>query len=229
MSKKQNLVEKTTQQLIQFIQDNNIQPDEKLPNEAELSGQLNVSRSTLREAVRILISRNVLKVRQGSGTYVSEKQGKSSDPFGLSFIKDKKKMISDLYDMRYILEPEIAALAAKNATPEQVQRMQELVKQIEESFDKGDSQHVSLDIELHTLISQASGNEAYSYIVPIISRSVNLFNNSYNDLAAKSFTRKIHRQIVEGIANHDQEEARDAMLVHMANNRLVYKRLLNQQ
>lgn len=138
-------------------------------------------------------------------------------------------MISDLYDMRYILEPEIAALAAKNATPEQVQRMQELVKQIEESFDKGDSQHVSLDIELHTLISQASGNEAYSYIVPIISRSVNLFNNSYNDLAAKSFTRKIHRQIVEGIANHDQEEARDAMLVHMANNRLVYKRLLNQQ
>lgn len=227
--KKQNLVEKTTRQLIRFIQDNEIKVGEKLPNEAELSQQLQVSRSTLREAVRILISRNVLKVRQGSGTYVSEKRGQSSDPFGLAFIKDKQKMISDLYDMRYILEPEIAALAARHATTEQVERMRDLVKKIEQSFDQGDQQHVQFDIELHTLISQASGNEAYSYIVPIISRSVSLFNKSYDDLAAKNFTRKIHREIIAGIAAHDQTAARDAMLVHMANNRLVYRRVSGQQ
>ncbi len=229
MIKKQNLVEKTTRQLIRFIQDNEIEVGEKLPNEAELSQQLQVSRSTLREAVRILISRNVLKVRQGSGTYVSEKRGQSSDPFGLAFIKDKQKMISDLYDMRYILEPEIAALAARHATTEQVERMRDLVKKIEQSFDQGDQQHVQFDIELHTLISQASGNEAYSYIVPIISRSVSLFNKSYDDLAAKNFTRKIHREIIAGIAAHDQTAARDAMLVHMANNRLVYRRVSGQQ
>ena len=229
MIKKQNLVEKTTRQLIRFIQDNEIEVGEKLPNEAELSQQLQVSRSTLREAVRILISRNVLKVRQGSGTYVSEKRGQSSDPFGLAFIKDKQKMISDLYDMRYILEPEIAALAARHATAEQIERMRELVKKIEQSFDEGDQQHVQFDIELHTLISQASGNEAYSYIVPIISRSVSLFNKSYDDLAAKNFTRKIHREIIAGIAAHDQAAARDAMLVHMSNNRLVYRRVSGQQ
>lgn len=229
MIKKQNLVEQTTQQLIRFIQDNEIAVGEKLPNEAELAQQLRVSRSTLREAVRILISRNVLKVRQGSGTYVSEKRGQSSDPFGLAFIKDKQKMISDLYDMRYILEPEIAALAARHATAEQVERMRELVKKIEQSFDEGDQQHVQFDIELHTLISQASGNEAYSYIVPIISRSVSLFNKSYDDLAAKNFTRKIHREIIAGIAAHDQAAARDAMLVHMSNNRLVYRRVSGQQ
>lgn len=229
MIKKQNLVEKTTRQLIRFIQDNEIEVGEKLPNEVELSQQLQVSRSTLREAVRILISRNVLKVRQGSGTYVSEKRGQSSDPFGLAFIKDKQKMISDLYDMRYILEPEIAALAARHATTEQVERMRDLVKKIEQSFDQGDQQHVQFDIELHTLISQASGNEAYSYIVPIISRSVSLFNKSYDDLAAKNFTRKIHREIIAGIAAHDQTAARDAMLVHMANNRLVYRRVSGQQ
>lgn len=229
MIKKQNLVEKTTRQLIRFIQNNEIEVGEKLPNEAELSQQLQVSRSTLREAVRILISRNVLKVRQGSGTYVSEKRGQSSDPFGLAFIKDKQKMISDLYDMRYILEPEIAALAARHATTEQVERMRDLVKKIEQSFDQGDQQHVQFDIELHTLISQASGNEAYSYIVPIISRSVSLFNKSYDDLAAKNFTRKIHREIIAGIAAHDQTAARDAMLVHMANNRLVYRRVSGQQ
>lgn len=229
MIKKQNLVEKTTRQLIRFIEDNEIEVGEKLPNEAELADQLQVSRSTLREAVRILISRNVLKVRQGSGTYVSEKRGQSSDPFGLAFIKDKQKMISDLYDMRYILEPEIAALAARHATAEQIERMRELVKKIEQSFDEGDQQHVQFDIELHTLISQASGNEAYSYIVPIISRSVSLFNKSYDDLAAKNFTRKIHREIIAGIAAHDQAAARDAMLVHMSNNRLVYRRVSGQQ
>ena len=51
-------------------------------------------------------------------------------------------MISDLYDMRYILEPEITALAAQHATAEQVERMRELVKQIEQSFDQGNQQHV---------------------------------------------------------------------------------------
>lgn len=229
MSKAMNLVEQTTKQLIKFIQDNNIKPGAKLPNESILCRQLQVGRSTLREAVKILISKNVLKVRQGSGTYVSEKMGQSSDPFGLSFMKDKKKMILDLYDMRYILEPEIASLAAQNANDEQIQEMKSLVREIEESFDQEDNRHIQLDIKLHTLISEASGNRAYSYIVPIINRSVSLFNSSYNDQAAKDFTRKIHREIIAGIAQHNQQVAHDAMLVHMANNRLVYKRLIAKE
>lgn len=228
MEKAKTLIERTTDALIQYIQENNIEPGNKLPNEYELSQKLNVGRSTFREAIRILVSRNILEVRQGSGTYVSDKKGQSTDPFGMAMIKDKKKMISDLYDMRYILEPEVAMLAAVNATQSQITQMKHLVADIEQSFDQGTTDHVQLDIQLHSLIGKSSGNIAYSYILPIINESISLFNKSYDDPEAKAFTKQIHRQVIHGIETHNQLEAHDAMLIHMANNRMAFKKILEE-
>lgn len=168
MEKVESLVEKTTHKIIEYIKTNNIDPGEKIPNEYTLSEELNVGRSTFREAIRILVSRNILEVRQGSGTFVSDKLGQSSDPFGLEMAKDKHQMIEDLYDMRYILEPEVAALAALNATPEQVTGIEMLGKQIEASFLRGDDDHIGLDIKFHSMIAAASGNLAFSYILPLL-------------------------------------------------------------
>lgn len=224
MEKPKTLIEQTTDAIIQYIKDNNIGPEEKLPNEYTLSQQLNVGRSTFREAIRILVSRNILEVRQGSGTYVSPKEGQSSDPFGIAMIRDKTKIISDLYDMRYILEPEVAMLAATHATQVQIDQMKDMVDKIEESFEAGTKDHVEYDIKLHSLIGASSGNLAYSYILPIINESISLFNKSYD--IPKGFTKRIHREIVDAIASHNQMAARDSMLIHMADNRMVYNEIL---
>lgn len=83
---------------------------DKLPNENELSAELNVSRTTLREAIRILVAYDVLEIQRGRGTFVTQAAFGQKPPLGqLSGIKVNAK---DLYEMRLIFEPEAAYLAA---------------------------------------------------------------------------------------------------------------------
>ena len=77
--------------IIKIIKENYMQPGDKLKNEYELAELLNVSRGTIREAIKSLISRNILEVRQGAGTFVSNKNGVPEDPLGLTFISDIKE------------------------------------------------------------------------------------------------------------------------------------------
>ena len=72
---KQTLVEQTTQRLLEMIQREGYGPGDKLPTETELVRRLGVGRNTVREALRSLASRNVVTVRQGAGTFISEKNG----------------------------------------------------------------------------------------------------------------------------------------------------------
>jgi DNA-binding FadR family transcriptional regulator len=65
--------------------------------------------------VKLLVSRNVLEIRRGKGTFVTLRPGVADDPLGLAFFKDKHKLASDLIDIRLILEPQIAGFAAQNA------------------------------------------------------------------------------------------------------------------
>ena len=115
---KQTLGEITAQKLVRMIQEKGYVPGDKLPTEMELSEVLGVGRNTVREALRILMSRNIVTVRQGSGTFVSEKNGIPDDPLGFTMMEDTGKLTRDLLQVRVILEPPIAALAAQNATEE---------------------------------------------------------------------------------------------------------------
>ncbi|HLQ88035.1 MAG TPA: GntR family transcriptional regulator, partial [Enterococcus sp.] len=90
-----SLVEQTTDRLLDLIKEKDYQVGDKLMNEYELAEALDVSRSTIREAVRSLATRNDLEVRQGSGTYISPKKGVSEDPLGFSLVKDVAKLTAD--------------------------------------------------------------------------------------------------------------------------------------
>ncbi|WP_153053508.1 FadR/GntR family transcriptional regulator, partial [Streptococcus suis] len=82
------LVEKASERLLELILERGYEVGDKLPNEYELAQDLEVGRSTVREAVRSLATRNILEVRQGSGTYISSKKGVSEDPLGFSLVRD---------------------------------------------------------------------------------------------------------------------------------------------
>ncbi|KAF1303390.1 GntR family transcriptional regulator [Enterococcus sp. JM9B] len=225
----QTLVERTTDKILDYITKNELEIGMKLPNEYELSQQLDVGRSTLREAVRALTSRNVLEVRQGAGTFISDKRGIANDPLGFSLVKDQDKMIQDLFELRYLLEPKMAALAAKYATQEQIDKLNRLRVEIEDSFYKNDSRHVTLDIDFHTTIAAASGNVALFHIIPIINESIGLFNKNYNIKHLKIETIDMHKDITEAIENRDEIAALDAMTIHMANNRKELKAIVHQK
>ena len=89
----------------------------QLPNEQELADSLNVSRTTIREAVKLLVSRRVLEIERGKGTFVAAIPGLSEDPFGLEFVNEDI-LKSNLSQFRSIIEPEVCALAAANASTE---------------------------------------------------------------------------------------------------------------
>ena len=116
------LAEQVEEQIYHYILDTPLNPGSKLPNEFELGEKFGVGRSTIREAVKLLSSRGIVEVRRGSGTYVLTTALGMGDPLGLSSVQDKTALALDLVNVRLLLEPGIAEMAANNATDEGIAR-----------------------------------------------------------------------------------------------------------
>ena len=130
-TEKQTLGEKTAQNLLEMIQQKEYAPGDKLPTEAELVETLGVGRNTVREALRILMSRNIVTIRQGSGTFISEKNGVADDPLGFFMMDDRRQLTEDLIQARLILEPALAALAAQNGSEEEIKDLERILEELE--------------------------------------------------------------------------------------------------
>ena len=94
-------------------------PGDKLPGENTLSDRLGVSRSTLREAIKVLCSQGVLEVYRGKGTFVSESM-ESFISFGLDELDLNRSRVKDLFEARLLFEPQLAAMACQRATDEEL-------------------------------------------------------------------------------------------------------------
>lgn len=214
-----SLIETTSDEIVNYIKNHNLESGDKLPNEFQLAEILDVGRSTLREAVRSLVSRNILEVRQGSGTYVSENLGVMEDPLGFTFVKDTLKLTEDLFELRFLLEPKVASLAAENATADQIEELEKLRDEIELAIQSSDKFHFEKDKEFHKLIAEMSGNLAMSNIVPVINQSISLYNEYYTSDRIVEETILSHREIVDAIKHGLPNLAHDAMVIHISNNR----------
>lgn len=217
------LAEQVADYILNYIIDNNLEIGAKIPNEFELGKMINVSRSTIREAIKILVSRQILEIRRGAGTFVSARQGITDDPLGLTFVKDKTKLAFDLIDVRLMLEPEIAMLAAKNASPEQIGEMRLQCDKVE-SLINADINHMEEDIRLHTLIAGCSGNGVVEKLIPVINSSISVSVDVTNRKLRQE-TIETHREIVDCIAARDAEGAKYAMYMHLIYNRRVFREL----
>lgn len=218
---------RTERQLICFIQEEPIPVGEKIPNEFELAEKFGVGRSTIREAVKGLVSRGMLEVRRGSGTYVISSHPAEEDPLGLGRYDDKYQLALELFEVRLMIEPEIAAYAAKNASDEEIHELERLCDEVEEIYRSGEN-HVRKDIELHTMIAQCSKNRVVEILVPLIDSAVHTFANvTHRELMDE--TIETHRAVVNSIAAHDQVGARCAMIMHLTYNRQMIVRMLQEQ
>lgn len=213
----QSLPEQVAEQIRQLILERQIGMNEKLPNEFELATQLNVGRGTVREAVKLLVARNVLEIRRGKGTYLAQEIGKVNDPLGLAYIPDQMRVAKDLLEIRLHLEPWIAALAAERATDADIAEMQSICAEVEELINEG-KDHLSRDEDLHMAIAAGTHNDVMPRLVPIITYSVQLFGRvSQNTLLQE--TVETHRRILTAIAAHDPDAAAQAMRDHVLRNK----------
>ncbi|QZY54364.1 FadR/GntR family transcriptional regulator [Crassaminicella profunda] len=210
------LSEKVANNVKNLIIDNELQPGDKLPNEIQLSKILNVSRSTVREAIKILVSRNILEIKRGKGTFVCEKPGIATDPLGVTFM-NKKDLLLYLFETRLIIEPEIAALAAKRATEKNVKALEEAFVKMKKDILEG-KDHTETDMDFHNIIAKSSQNPIIKRIVPIINDSIKEGYLETKDIP-ESGEKVIsyHEKVLEAIKNKDEKAARQHMKEHVEN------------
>lgn len=214
---KKLLAYKVEERLLKYIQDTPVPVGEKIPNEFELSELFDASRNTIREAVKILASKGVLDVRQGSGTFVLSSSRIEDDPLRLGRYNDKLQLALELFDVRLMIEPDIAASAALNATDEEIAMMKTLCREVEEIHRSG-GDTLRKDTELHTMIAKSGKNRVVEEMIPLIASAVYTSMSVTNRQLIEQGI-EAHKNIVEAIAGHDAEGARCAMIEHFACNR----------
>lgn len=217
INEEQKLTDVVENKIIRLITANSMKPGDKLPNEYQLAQELGVGRNTLREAMTRLAARNVLEIRQGSGTFVSEKRGVPTDPLGLSFTKNDTQVALDLFDVRLMLEPQVAALAAKNVKPKTIQKLTQICESVEKHIEAGESYYIG-DEAFHTCIAECSGNTVLKTLIPILVSSIYMTTSSTGDKFRENTYRE-HRKILNAIKRADTIGASTAMTAHLNTSR----------
>ncbi len=214
------LAEIGAEQLIELIKEKSYTPGSKLPTEAELSERLGIGRNTVREALKILVSRNIVTIRQGSGSFISEKQGVADDPFGFSLVEDRVKLTRDLIQIRLLLEPAIAALAAQNASEEEMEKLEAILLETEKLItEKKD--YSEKDIEFHAQIANCTHNSVMSNLIPVIGNGIAVFADEVHETEYKQ-TLQSHRAVFNAIKERKPVEAQQAMYFHLLYNENRY-------
>jgi len=215
------LAEDAADQILKLIT-NKYQEGDKLPNETELAEWLKVSRPTIREAIKYLRAINVLEIKRGKGTFVCINPGMVEDPLGCRFV-DKNKLVVDLYEMRLILEPEIAALATEKATPECVEKMRVCAQNFVDGLGKYKAGEIKMiqvlqnDIEFHKAVADCCDNTIVERIMPIINKG--LMDLYYGNESHRYASGRNHFEIIDAIVEKDPSKARDIMRRHIIKGR----------
>ena len=192
-----------------------LQPGDKLPSERELAEMLQVSRSSIRDAIRSLELTGLVEPRQGAGTIVRERSAESIvNPFA-NALKRRQELVSELLDFRKMLEPPLAARAATHASPDEISEMEEILRRQEGKLSYGEAA-IAEDAEFHYSIALASGNSIVLKVLDILmdllrdtrERSLQLKGRPERSLAG-------HRRILAAIKRHDAGAAKDAMRRHI--------------
>lgn len=222
MSKMQNenLSQRTAQTLQEMITKNHkYKYGEKLPNENELSQELGISRTTLREAIRILTSEGILVVKRGRGTFVAEQINQFAE--GHIDVQEFSKLkitLRDLYETRMIFEPQAAALACKRASDEEIKEILKLGAECQRQLhiNPQGKKRIESEAEFHGAILKASHNDFLSQFMPMLTETIEqTFALNYNlDVIAEE-AYKDHILIMNFLENRDADALKSAITIHL--------------
>lgn len=196
---------------------------DRIPNETVLTELLSVSRGTVREAVRVLVSQGLLDTRQGSGTYVRS----TVDPAG-ALDRVKRAGLRDQWEARAALDVEAARLAAIRHTPADLERMTRLLKARGTVTDNGFEAFGQRDIAFHKSIVEASGNPAIVGLYDFFTASIleTIHSTLKGDLPEPD--EEAHAAIVTAIATGNPDRAAASVRAFMAPVLHELDRLLSQ-
>jgi DNA-binding FadR family transcriptional regulator len=221
-----NLAKAVTAELVQRIVRGQHSPGALLPPEPALCEAFSVSRTVIREAVKILQEKGLVQIRQGAGTMVQPSTAWNMlDELVLAAIvaeDESLAILDDLVVTRRLLESDMAHVAALLATPDVVDQLRALVDRMDELVDDHVTYHEH-DRAFHDTVMQTSGNRLARAVVRSLESQV-INTARYMGKTERALcvaSNRGHRRIYERIADHDPDGAADAMFTHITEAWLV--------
>lgn len=206
--------EEIARQIVLRIKDGEYMVGQKLPTEPQLSEAYDVGRSTVREAIKILSAEGIVRVRQGSGTFVNSVNDIREDPLGIVKL-DSYDMLKQKLEARLLLEPQIALAAVRKATKEDIAKLEQLCEMYNSINGYGEDM-LELDIEFHKTVAKCTHNEVLVRIIPLICDAVRDSETyMYDSKLSHTKARKAHQRIVEALKNRDAINVRYYMEQHI--------------
>ena len=208
------LFDDVSEHIVSNIRSGSWEPGSRLPSEVRLSELFDVSRSTVRTAIKVLQGEGILISRPGSGTFVSDHALVLLETRALLRIMADPENLFDLVHTRYVLEPELAFLAAKNAHPEEHEELFQSVARMETQKDRD---HLMLrGFEFHRTLARITHNKVlYGFYQSLESQLRGL--RVLDTLTLEVYLDGIeeHRRIAEAIAARNGPLAREMMRAHL--------------
>lgn len=227
---REKLSDLVVDQLIKLIQDGALKLGDRLPPERELAENFGVSRTVIRESIRSLVAKGLLEVRAGSGAVVSiPDPSLVAESMGMIMrLRAEGDLFPQIFEVRNLLEVEIAGLAAKRATPEDIRVLEENYERMTQ--DCGIQETAECDVEFHAAIAQATHNGLYPIILDsVIDVLLEVRNMALSIPGAKEEALDFHREIIDCIKVKDVEGARKVMAAHIQSGEKVMKSFIDQR
>ena len=207
---KKSVVDRVIDSITQDIIRGRYPPGSKLPNEYDLVLELNVSRNSLREAIKILSAAGIVEIRQGDGTYVCSQAAPSLFDGVVYSIISSTSSNEELIELRGIVDEMTLRLASQKAEPQEIDALEENVQKMKDAIQRNDIQQAQqLDMEFHSLLTESCRNTLY---IRMISGLYTIFQNSIGDTldieSAGSRAPVFHEQMLECIRTHDDARIR---------------------
>ncbi|SFL88651.1 GntR family transcriptional regulator, transcriptional repressor for pyruvate dehydrogenase complex [Desulfomicrobium norvegicum] len=219
--RQKRIYEEITTRLQTMVQNDDLKPGDRLPPERQLAIMFGVSRNSVREAIKSLEQHGVLISKPGAGTYIAENsQANLAMAMGDAFARERHRL-DDIFELRLLLEPQIAHLAAQRITKKELQKMQSLISAYTKNMRDGLPVYF-YDQAFHDAIAAATGNQS---ITLLMDQMHELLRES-RDEALQSSVRSAksledHQKILEALSMRDPERAREAMTDHLKHTREI--------
>jgi len=210
------LYEQIVEQIEESVQRGDLKPGDQLPAERELAEQFGVSRTAVREAVKALREKGLVEAYPGKGTFITSG---SSNPMRQSLDRMMRSAqvdaTSSLVEVREILEPEIAALAAVRATEENLNSLRQAVAVMDAAKRDPDA-YIEADLDFHLELAEAAANPL---ILSLIDSIVGVLREQRMRIfevdGGPDRGQYHHKKILEAMEHQDTQGAREAMRAHL--------------
>ncbi|MVT07473.1 FadR/GntR family transcriptional regulator [Chitinophaga tropicalis] len=205
MIKRSSLADEVAQRLQEQISSGVYKINEKLPAEPALMEGFGVGRSTIREAVRILANVGILRVQQGLGTFVAASES-IEEPLGQRL---KRAAITDLDEVRQLLEVKVAQKAALNRSQKDVENIGAYLARRKEAAQTGEViDCITADINFHIAIAEASGNSILTDLYKTVAHHMkDHFLAIFKNTEKFSETQPLHKNLYNSIIAQDAQKA----------------------